>query len=48
MAYTTPDHIHATTALISALGSFLIGVVTAFVNIQNEENIAKLENEEVE
>ena len=34
MAYTTPDHIHATTALIGTLSSFLIGIVTAFVNVK--------------
>jgi hypothetical protein len=49
MADTTPDHIHAITALIGALGSFIIGVVTAFVNIQSEKTTAKfVENEEVE
>ena len=49
MAHTTPDHIHALTALIGALGSFLIGVVTAFVNVQSEKTTAKfVENEEVE
>ena len=45
MAHTTPDHIHAATALIGALGSFLIGVVTAFVNVQGEKTTAKLEND---
>ena len=49
MAHTTPDHIHAITALIGALGSFLIGVVTTFVNIQGEKTTAKfVENEEIE
>ena len=49
MAHTTPDHIHALTALIGALGSFLIGVVTAFVNVQSEKTTTKfVENEEVE
>ncbi len=49
MAYTTPDHIHAITALIGALGSFLVGVVTAFVNVQGEKTTAELvKNEEVE
>ena len=47
MAHTTPDHIHAATALIGALGSFLIGVV-AFMNIQSKKTTAKfIENEEV-
>ena len=46
MAHTTPDHIHAITALIGALGSFLIGVVTAFVNVQGEKtNVVKLESD---
>ena len=49
MAHTTPNHIQAITALIGALGSFLIGVVTAFVNVQSEKTTAKfVENEEVE
>jgi hypothetical protein len=45
-AHTTTDHIHAITALIGALGSFLIGVVAAFVNVQNEKtSVVKLEND---
>ena len=48
MAHTTPEHIHAVTALIGALGSFLIGVVTSFLNVQSEKTTAKfIENEEV-
>jgi len=46
MERTTPDHIHAITSLIGALGSFLIGVVTAFVNVQGEKtNVVKLESD---
>jgi hypothetical protein len=46
MAHTTPNHIQAITALIGALGSFLIGVVTAFVNVQGEKtNVVKLESD---
>ena len=49
MVHTTPDYLHAITALIGALGSFLIGVVAAFVNIQSEKtNVVKLESEEIE
>ena len=52
MARTTLDHIHAITALIGALGSFLIGVIAAFMNVQSEKTTAKfvefVENEEVE
>jgi hypothetical protein len=36
----------ATTAFIGALGSFLIGVITAFVNTQNSKtDIVKLETD---
>ena len=46
IAHSTTDHLHATTAFIGALGSFLIGVITAFVNIQSDKaNIAKLETD---
>jgi len=46
MAHTTPDHLQAATALIGAIGSFLIGVVTAFVNTQGDKtDIAKLDSD---
>lgn len=50
IAHSTTDHLHATTAFIGALGSFLIGVITAFMNTQSSKaDIAKLEtNSEME
>ena len=46
IAHSTTDHLYATTAFIGALGSFLIGIITAFVNTQNgKADIAKLETD---